>query len=157
MNIIAPLRLSSGAGRVASRRVKCGRDFTYSRSFGTRQLSRLAARSTYQAQNTSANHTLMGLTVVSDIPKMVQRRMIGNTSINGVSASASGIHRAYVALGSNVGNRLEMIEKACRALDEDPDISITRTSSLYETDPMYVEDQGRFLNGACEVRLTLTW
>ena len=99
----------------------------------------------------------MGLTLVSDTPKMVQHRMIGNTSINGASAFRTKIHQAYIALGSNVGNRLEMIEKACKALDDDPDISITRTSSLYETDPMYVKDQGRFLNGACEVRLTLTW
>ena len=26
-----------------------------------------------------------------------------------------------------------------------------RTSSLWETEPMYVTDQDRFLNGACEV------
>lgn len=61
--------------------------------------------------------------------------------------------RAYIALGSNVGDRLDMIEKACRALDTDPDMRVTRTSSLYETEPMYVEDQARFLNGACEVSL----
>ena len=59
---------------------------------------------------------------------------------------------AYIALGSNVGDRLDMIEKACLALDQDPNIKVTRTSSLYETEPMYVKDQGRFLNGACEVR-----
>lgn len=58
---------------------------------------------------------------------------------------------AYIALGSNVGDRLDMIEKACLALDQDPNIKVTRTSSLYETEPMYVEDQARFLNGACEV------
>ncbi|KAI4728675.1 folic acid synthesis protein [Aureobasidium sp. EXF-10728] len=63
--------------------------------------------------------------------------------------------KAYIALGSNVGNRLDMIEKACLALDQDPDIKITRTSSLYETEPMYVEDQARFLNGACEIETTL--
>lgn len=59
--------------------------------------------------------------------------------------------KAYIALGSNVGDRLDMIEKACLALDQDPDIKITRTSLLYETEPMYVQDQARFLNGACEV------
>ncbi|GAB7351187.1 hypothetical protein MBLNU459_g1631t1 [Dothideomycetes sp. NU459] len=48
-----------------------------------------------------------------------------------------------------------MIEKACEALDADPNIQITRTSSLYETEPMYVEDQARFLNGACEIETTL--
>lgn len=58
-----------------------------------------------------------------------------------------------IALGSNVGNRIEEIEKACRAIDEDPDMRIVDTSCLYETEPMYVEDQGRFVNGACEVRM----
>ena len=61
------------------------------------------------------------------------------------------LRTAYIALGSNVGDRLDMIEKACLALDQDPDIKVTRTSLLYETEPMYVEDQARFLNGACEV------
>ncbi|RMY88122.1 hypothetical protein D0864_06709 [Hortaea werneckii] len=57
----------------------------------------------------------------------------------------------YVALGSNVGDRLEAIEAACRAIDEDQDMRILSTSALYETEPMYVEDQERFLNGVCEV------
>jgi 2-amino-4-hydroxy-6-hydroxymethyldihydropteridine diphosphokinase len=57
----------------------------------------------------------------------------------------------FVALGSNVGDRLEAIEAACSAIDSDPDMRILRTSSLYETEPMYVEDQARFLNGVCEV------
>ncbi|KAI7375357.1 hypothetical protein KC336_g20000 [Hortaea werneckii] len=57
----------------------------------------------------------------------------------------------YVALGSNVGDRLEAIEAACRAIDEDQDMRILSTSALYETEPMYVENQERFLNGVCEV------
>lgn len=60
----------------------------------------------------------------------------------------------YVALGSNVGDRLEAIEAACRAIDEDQDMRVLRTSALYETEPMYVEDQERFLNGVCEVSRT---
>lgn len=60
-------------------------------------------------------------------------------------------HRAFIAMGSNVGDRLQMIEKACLALEDEGDIRLLRTSCLYETEPMYVEDQARFLNGACEV------
>lgn len=60
-----------------------------------------------------------------------------------------------VALGSNVGNKIEEIEKACRAIDEDPDMRIVATSCLYESEPMYVEDQDTFVNGACEVCKTL--
>lgn len=58
---------------------------------------------------------------------------------------------AFIALGSNVGDRLDNIENACREMDADPDIRIVRTSPLYETHPMYVADQDSFLNGACEV------
>ncbi|KAI5211082.1 folic acid synthesis protein [Aureobasidium subglaciale] len=72
-----------------------------------------------------------------------------------MSTGSQGTRRAYIALGSNVGDRLDMIEKACLALDQESGIKVTRTSSLYETEPMYVEDQARFLNGACEIETTL--
>jgi 2-amino-4-hydroxy-6-hydroxymethyldihydropteridine diphosphokinase/dihydropteroate synthase len=59
---------------------------------------------------------------------------------------------AYVALGSNMGDRIGWIEKACNEMDA-RGIRVTRTSSLWETEPMYVLDQDRFVNGACEVCL----
>lgn len=58
---------------------------------------------------------------------------------------------AYVALGSNVGNRVKNIEAACFEMRR-RGISIVRTSGLYETNAMYVTDQPSFLNGVCEVR-----
>lgn len=61
-------------------------------------------------------------------------------------------HQAFIALGSNVGDRVEMIEKACLELDR-AGIRVKRTSSLFETTPMYVLDQGTFINGVCEVLL----
>lgn len=64
-------------------------------------------------------------------------------------------HKAYVALGSNLGNRIEMIESACKMMEADKSIRISRTSSLYETEPMYVKEQDRFINGICEVRLIM--
>ena len=60
-------------------------------------------------------------------------------------------HRAYVALGSNIGNRLGFVESACQEMN-DRGTSVIRTSALYETKPMYLEDQQCFVNGACEVR-----
>ncbi len=58
---------------------------------------------------------------------------------------------AYIALGSNLGDRVAEIERACNEMDK-RGIKVKRTSSLWETEPMYVTDQDRFLNGACEVR-----
>ncbi|KAJ2965797.1 hypothetical protein NUW58_g10817 [Xylaria curta] len=61
---------------------------------------------------------------------------------------------AYIALGSNMGDRVAMIEQACREMDA-RGITVKRTSSLWETEPMYVLDQDRFVNGACEVETEL--
>jgi 2-amino-4-hydroxy-6-hydroxymethyldihydropteridine diphosphokinase/dihydropteroate synthase len=60
--------------------------------------------------------------------------------------------RAYIALGSNLGDRIGWIEKACDEMSA-RDIKVMRTSSLWETEPMYVLDQDNFVNGACEVGL----
>lgn len=57
---------------------------------------------------------------------------------------------AYVALGSNLGDRIAEIEKACREMDA-RGIRVKRTSSLWETEPMYFTEQDRFVNGVCEV------
>ncbi|PNS16273.1 folic acid synthesis protein fol1 [Sphaceloma murrayae] len=63
--------------------------------------------------------------------------------------------KAYIALGSNLDDRLRMIEQACKALADHGAIRLLRTSLLYETTPMYVEDQGEFLNAACEIETAL--
>jgi 2-amino-4-hydroxy-6-hydroxymethyldihydropteridine diphosphokinase/dihydropteroate synthase len=61
-------------------------------------------------------------------------------------------HRAYIAFGSNLGDRVAEIEKACKQMEADGQIKILRTSSLWETKAMYVVDQDKFVNGVCEVR-----
>ena len=66
------------------------------------------------------------------------------------SDAQDGRHRAYLALGSNLGNRVEMIESAVREMNE-RGLTVLRTSALYETKAMYLENQESFINGACEV------
>ena len=60
-------------------------------------------------------------------------------------------HVAYIALGSNMGNRISMIDLACKEMSS-RGLNVARISHLYETKPMYVENQQSFINGACEVR-----
>jgi len=60
----------------------------------------------------------------------------------------------YVALGSNLGDRLRLLSRALRDLAALPGVRLTRTSSLYETSPQYVTDQPRFLNAVAEVELS---
>ena len=59
-------------------------------------------------------------------------------------------HTAYIALGSNVDDRIASIESACRLM-QTRGIAIERTSALYETAPMYYENQPPFINGVCQV------
>lgn len=65
-------------------------------------------------------------------------------------------HTAALALGANLGDRFANIELALRLLEAPDDQGISRavvvnTSFMYETAPMYVVDQPRFINCACIV------
>ncbi len=60
---------------------------------------------------------------------------------------------ALIALGSNVGERERHFADAIRRLAACGEV--LRTSSLYETAPMYVEDQPPFLNGALILQTAL--
>lgn len=51
-----------------------------------------------------------------------------------------------IALGSNVGDRLANLQKAVDLLRAE--IELKQASHVYETEPMYVEDQPPFLNAA---------
>ena len=62
-------------------------------------------------------------------------------------------HRAMIAVGSNVGDRVGVIEKAFEEMSRRI-LTLKSISPLYETAPMYVTDQPAFLNGACEVQST---
>lgn len=59
--------------------------------------------------------------------------------------------RAWIALGGNLGDRIGMIEQACKEMSA-RGIQVKRTSSLWETEPMYVLEQENFINGVCEVK-----
>ncbi|KAJ2583944.1 trifunctional dihydropteroate synthetase [Coemansia sp. RSA 1836] len=71
-------------------------------------------------------------------------------------AAKSGMHSAYIALGTNLGNRLENMHQALHRLNTDmPNSHVVETSFLYQTAPMYVTDQPAFLNAACLVKTAL--
>lgn len=65
--------------------------------------------------------------------------------------SQASVRETYIALGSNIGDRIRHVEDACRELNS-AGVQVLRTSALYETQPMYVVDQDPFINGVCEVR-----
>lgn len=63
--------------------------------------------------------------------------------------------RAYVALGSNLGDREAILRAAVDALDAEDGIEVVAVSSLRDTEPVGVGDQPRFLNGAVALDTTL--
>ncbi|EUJ30727.1 2-amino-4-hydroxy-6-hydroxymethyldihydropteridine diphosphokinase [Listeria cornellensis] len=65
------------------------------------------------------------------------------------------MHKAYLSIGTNIGNRQENLEKALKALQTESGITIESVSSVYETDPVGFEDQEAFLNIAVTIQTTL--
>ena len=64
------------------------------------------------------------------------------------------IHTAYVALGSNLGDKEANLREALELLEE-RGVEIVKTSTFISTEPYGVTDQPQFLNGVCEVRTSL--
>ncbi|MFC2145021.1 2-amino-4-hydroxy-6-hydroxymethyldihydropteridine diphosphokinase [Actinomycetota bacterium] len=62
------------------------------------------------------------------------------------NSGTDDLNKAYLSLGSNMGNRKINLKKALKLLENNPSISIESISSLYETEPMYVKDQKSFYN-----------
>jgi 2-amino-4-hydroxy-6-hydroxymethyldihydropteridine diphosphokinase len=64
--------------------------------------------------------------------------------------------RAYVGVGSNLGDRAETLRVALERLAATHGVEVVAVSSLRETDPVGpVTDQPRFLNGVAAVETTL--
>ena len=64
--------------------------------------------------------------------------------------------RAYVGLGSNLGDREAAIRHALERLAAAPGVSIVAVSSLRDTDPVGYVEQTRFLNGAVALETDLS-
>jgi 2-amino-4-hydroxy-6-hydroxymethyldihydropteridine diphosphokinase len=52
----------------------------------------------------------------------------------------------FLALGSNLGNRMSYLQGAITKLSEKKNIQVGQQSGIYETEPMYVKEQEPFLN-----------
>ncbi len=59
----------------------------------------------------------------------------------------------YLSLGSNLGDRAANLRRALAALP--PAFTVEATSPIYETEPMYVAAQPKFLNLACRAQTAL--
>ena len=59
--------------------------------------------------------------------------------------------RAYLSLGSNMGDKKAFLEEGVELLNTYPEIRVTGQSSFYETDPVGYLDQDVFINIGLEI------
>lgn len=65
-------------------------------------------------------------------------------------------HTAYIALGSNMGDKQKYLDDAVRALDACRGCKVEKTSSWLVTPPYGVTEQDDFLNGCLKLRTLLS-
>jgi 2-amino-4-hydroxy-6-hydroxymethyldihydropteridine diphosphokinase len=65
------------------------------------------------------------------------------------------VTRAFLGLGSNLGDREGYLRLAIDGLAAAPGIIVTAVSDVYETDPVGGPEQGAYLNVVAEVETTI--
>ena len=65
------------------------------------------------------------------------------------------MHKLYISLGSNLGNKEEKLHRAIELINERIG-SVLRTSSFIETEPWGFQSENTFLNAVCLVETELT-
>ncbi|MFD9728915.1 2-amino-4-hydroxy-6-hydroxymethyldihydropteridine diphosphokinase [Streptomyces sp. NPDC059072] len=78
-------------------------------------------------------------------------------AVDAADVTLSNPKWAVVALGANLGNRLETLQGAIDALGDTPGLRVKAVSPVYETEPWGVEPgtQPSYLNAVVRIRTTL--
>ena len=87
---------------------------------------------------------------------MTQGASPGGGSALGAGTTPSAPVRAYLGLGSNVGDRLATLQNAVDLLSRHEGVQVLRSSRVYETEPVGGPAQDDFLNAVVEVETTLS-
>lgn len=64
-------------------------------------------------------------------------------------------HKAYISIGSNIGNKEENIKDSIERLKGNKEIKVTKIASIIETEPWGYEEQDSFKNTAIEIKTFL--
>lgn len=93
------------------------------------------------------------ISLVSPFSSLFRLQALSSSSAFSSSSTTTRVevdsteHEVVIALGSNIGNRMNNFREALRLMKRGG-VSVTRHSCLYETAPVHVTDQPRFLNAA---------
>jgi 2-amino-4-hydroxy-6-hydroxymethyldihydropteridine diphosphokinase len=66
------------------------------------------------------------------------------------------LHRIFIGIGSNLGDRIENIRKAVEQIGDIQGTSVTKISPFYETNPVGFKSKNLFLNGVIEAKTHLS-
>jgi 2-amino-4-hydroxy-6-hydroxymethyldihydropteridine diphosphokinase len=61
------------------------------------------------------------------------------------------VTRAYLALGSNLGERIAHLQGALDTMRAEPSVDVVAVSNVYETDPVGGPEQGAYLNAVIAI------
>ncbi len=77
--------------------------------------------------------------------------------VDAADTTLSNPKRAVIALGANLGNRLETLQGAIDALEDTPGVRVKGVSAVYETEPWGVapDSQPSYFNAVVIVKTTL--
>ncbi|MBZ6232541.1 2-amino-4-hydroxy-6-hydroxymethyldihydropteridine diphosphokinase [Streptomyces olivaceus] len=77
--------------------------------------------------------------------------------VDAADTTLSNPKRAVIALGANLGNRLETLQGAIDALEDTPGVRVKGVSPVYETEPWGVDpgSQPAYFNAVVVVKTTL--
>ncbi|MFJ8588636.1 2-amino-4-hydroxy-6-hydroxymethyldihydropteridine diphosphokinase [Streptomyces sp. NPDC093595] len=77
--------------------------------------------------------------------------------VDAADITLSNPKRAVIALGANLGNRLETLQGAIDALEDTPGVRVKAVSPVYETEPWGVDpgSQPAYFNAVVVVKTTL--
>ena len=62
----------------------------------------------------------------------------------------------FLGLGTNMGDRKKNLAQALTILNDRPDLTVLRTSSIYETEPWGLANQPKFLNMVAEIATSIS-
>ncbi|RDY29441.1 2-amino-4-hydroxy-6-hydroxymethyldihydropteridine diphosphokinase [Romboutsia weinsteinii] len=66
------------------------------------------------------------------------------------------MNKAYLGIGTNMGDRLNNLKCACEILNDNDSITISKKSKLYETKAWGYTEQDDFLNMCVEIETTIS-
>jgi 2-amino-4-hydroxy-6-hydroxymethyldihydropteridine diphosphokinase len=62
---------------------------------------------------------------------------------------------AYIGLGSNLGNPVEQLEEALKAIQEHSQMHLLASSHFYASSPMGPQNQPDYVNAVCKIKTSL--